>query len=417
MEKCFRCEGGEKEVKLLDAIYENEIVKICERCGVTESIPIIRKPTTSQLKESERSYGAYQRLKTLSGGKEGERIKESILDKMKKLDENPDLEKPEKEKPFNLIDNFHWEITRGRRNKGLSQRQLAWAIGESETAIKMLEKGELPEQPEKLIRKLEQFFQVKLRERTESELMEERRRKDEKEGFKIKSLEEEPEFDEIPVKPVLEEEEEDIEEFPEPREEMKLEDVELEEKPSPTQILKFEPELMGNVTISDLQQIKEEKEKEDRLLESEEERKKSLQANSLIKGLSSEDKRRLEFKEKVGEEMKEIALGRNIETMNEKREILNKGISKINKEEEEEKEKKVPTIHELMEKKRDKARNDERRKRKGEEEIRSKVEKEIPKSSLREKSAEEIIIEAEEKQEEDAIIGEMVGNEIELEDE
>jgi len=416
-ESCFRCERSRKEVKLLDAIYQNDMVKICERCALTEPVPIIKKPTTSQLRESEKRYTVYQRLKVLSGQKKEEKPTKSILDELRKLDEDPNLEKPEPEKESDLVDNFHWEITRNRRNKGLSQRQLAWALGESETAIKMLEKGELPEEPEKLIRKLEQFLQIKLRERTEQELEEEKRKLESREKFKIKHLEE-PNSEETkePIKPLisdLELEELDlvstIASGKIAGENVKREDI---EKTSPARILNFKPELMNKITISDLKQIKEEKEKEERLLEIEKERKKTLQKDNLIKEAGDEKKRKLEFKEKAGEEMKEVALGKNIKTIEEKRKMLNKAIDKINKEDE-----KVPTIQELSDKKRDKAREEERKAKEKEREIIDKVEREIPKPSLREKSAEEIIREAEKKQEEDAAIGSLVGNEIELEDE
>jgi len=45
----------------------------------------------------------------------------------------------------------------------LSSGQLAAALGESEIAIEMIEKGKLPEDPENLIKKLEQMFQRRFR--------------------------------------------------------------------------------------------------------------------------------------------------------------------------------------------------------------------------------------------------------------
>jgi transcriptional regulator with XRE-family HTH domain len=74
----------------------------------------------------------------------------------------PELELPERNK-LNLIEHFHWEIMRNRRRKGLSHEKLAENLGESSIAIAMLEKGKVPENAENLIKKLEQFFQVKLR--------------------------------------------------------------------------------------------------------------------------------------------------------------------------------------------------------------------------------------------------------------
>jgi len=319
MANCFRCERSGREVKLHDAIYENDLIKVCERCAITESIPILRKPSTSQLKAAERSYGVYERLKRISGKEEKERLHESVLDKIKKLDENPDIEKPD-EKPFNLISNYHWRVARARRNRGLSQTQLAWALGESETAIKMVEKGDLPEEPEKLIKKLEQFFQIHLKERTPEELAEERRRREE---FRMPKLEVISE----PIHPILEEEidEEDL---------IKVEKEEYgEEGKGPAHILRFKPELMDTITIADLKKLKEEKEAEEK-----------------IEKEKVEDLRKKEMREIVGQEMKELALGNVKESILEKREMLNRAMKKVGGEEKED----VPTIQELMEKKKSK---------------------------------------------------------------
>lgn len=396
METCFICERTEKEVKLLDAIYGADTVKICERCAIVEDIPILRKPSTSQLKEAERSQTVYQRLKKMAGKDEkGKRI-ESVLDKIRKLDEHPELEKPE-EKPFNLISNFNWHVQRARRNKGLSQRQLAWALGESETAIKMVEKGELPEKPEKLICKLEQFFQIIVRERTEEEIETERKRKEEKEKqarkFKIPKAEAAVEEIEAvePIKPILEEEKLDELDIisEKPTEEARIEETvekQKKEKPSPVQVLSFKPEIMKEITIADLKEMKKEREREDRLTATEKERKKSLQAETLIQELKSNKDKKQAVRKKVAEEMKELALGKKeelehrkkAETIEEKKEILNKALKKVSKTEEEEKDR-VPTITELFEKKREKGKE--------------KKAEEVPSiSELAEKKKEESII-------------------------
>jgi len=324
MARCFRCERSGKEVKLSDAIYENDLVKVCERCAVTENIPVLRKPSTSQLKAAERSQGVYERLKRLSGSWEDEGMHKSILDEIKKLDEHPELEKPDESRPFNLIRNFHWHVARARRNRGLSLRQLAWAIGESETALKMVERGELPEEPEKLIKKLEQFFQIKLRELDEEELERERRKKEDNLAPRSEIISE-------PIKPILEEELEEGDLV-----EVKAEELKEETGKKPARVLKFKPELMDNITIADLKKIKDEKEREESLEETK------------LDGV-----RQKEFRNKVGQEMKNLALGGEMETIEEKRIMLNRAIQKINKSDGGQGEK-VPSIYELSEKKKDK---------------------------------------------------------------
>jgi len=319
MARCFRCERDAKEVKLSDALYENDLVKVCERCAITENIPVLRKPSTSQLKAAERSLGVYERLKRLSGTWEPEKKDRSMLAEIKKLDEHPELEKPASS-PFNLIRNFHWHVMRARRNRGMSISSLAKVIGESETALKMVEKGELPEEPEKLIKKLEQFFQIRLREMDEEELEQERRKKQAASAPISETLSE-------PIEPILEEELEEGDLM-----EVKAEELKEEKVKRPARVLKFRPELMDSITIADLKKIKDEKEREE----------------NLQKRASSEAEQK-EFRNKVGEEMKSLALGGEV-TIEEKRTMLNKAIQWIGKKEEE----RDPSIAELAEKKKDK---------------------------------------------------------------
>lgn len=170
---CERCRITENDIRLFDAIYEGRGAYLCERCAIVENIPIIKKPNISQLKESEREK-VHDRMKRITGFREGiKKFREDTFfrgDRLKELEKNPQLELPEK-KSLNLIDHFHWEIMKHRRRKGMSQKQLAQALRESETAIQMIENGKLPGNAESLIKKLEQFFQVKLRKISYSELL------------------------------------------------------------------------------------------------------------------------------------------------------------------------------------------------------------------------------------------------------
>jgi len=357
-EVCFRCERSGKEVRLFDAIYENEIVKVCEKCSITENLLVIRKPTTSQLRDSEKSYTVYQRMKILAGLNKKEKKTETIsmLDQIRRIEKNPELEIPEEKKPFNLVDNFHWQIARARRNKGLSQRQLGWALGESEAAIKMIEKAELPEDSEMLIKKLEQFFQIKLRERTEQELEEEKRKRESREKFKIKPLEKELEFEETkgPIKPLISELELEELDVVSAIASGKLagENVKREEidKPGPARILNFKPEIMNNLSIADLKRMKEEREgrkaeKEEKKEESSFLKRKTSEKEEKEK--SEEEKRKIGIREKVVDEMKDVALGKSL-TM--ERKEPKRAPTK----------ERTPTIYELMERKREKDRGHEK---------------------------------------------------------
>jgi transcriptional regulator with XRE-family HTH domain len=91
---------------------------------------------------------------------EGKKEK-SALDALKELENKPELEKPE-DLVFKLVDNFHWIIQTERRRKGLSTKQLADMLGESEAALKLLEKGIVPNKAINLITAVEQFLKVRL---------------------------------------------------------------------------------------------------------------------------------------------------------------------------------------------------------------------------------------------------------------
>src|SRR3989338_86306 len=184
MEKCVQCRKTENEVKLFDGIYVNDIVKICERCSLLANIPIIKRPSAFQLKSSERGAGVRERLSKMAGLDVGEKKEKSRLEALKELEMAPELEKPE-DLVYKLVDNFHWIIQTERRRKGFSIKQLADSIGESEEAIKLLEKRIVPSKALDLIRALEQFLKVRLVKKDFIELMEEKRKENERIEFEL----------------------------------------------------------------------------------------------------------------------------------------------------------------------------------------------------------------------------------------
>ena len=160
MEICVKCNRSDEEVRLFDGVSINESIKICERCALLDGVPIIKIPSTNQLKSSEKSDHVYKRLRKISGIEE-ESQSRSLFEELKEIDDNPNIEKPE-EKPLQLVDNFSWIIQRERRKKGFTPKQLASTIGESEMALKLIERNNLPENVMPVVRKLEQFFMIKL---------------------------------------------------------------------------------------------------------------------------------------------------------------------------------------------------------------------------------------------------------------
>lgn len=160
MEKCFRCARSDEEVRLFDGFYGMEGVKVCERCSLIENMPIIKIHNASEFNQNIHQT-VRQRLSKMAGIDSGNKKEKSIHEKLKDLDEQPELEKPENI-TFKLIDNFHWHVLRERRRRCLSQKQLSEAIKENEEVIKMIEKNALPKGALLIIQKLERFLGIRL---------------------------------------------------------------------------------------------------------------------------------------------------------------------------------------------------------------------------------------------------------------
>ena len=72
------------------------------------------------------------------------------------------ISKDIKPRPY-LVNNFHWVIMRARRAKHISREQFARDLGESETLVKMIEQGVLPEDDNRIINKIEGYLGINLR--------------------------------------------------------------------------------------------------------------------------------------------------------------------------------------------------------------------------------------------------------------
>lgn len=262
-EKCFRCLKSGKIVRLLDAIYGNEVAKICEECALLEDIPIIRKPSSFQLEESNRQYTVQERLARMSGVKgkaepsslkiqvKKEETRGITLDRLRKPKDYSEILRRREERarvrniPLNLIDNYNWFIQRARRNRKMTLIQLGSIIGESNSSLKLIEDGFLPDDADRIIRKIEQFFKINLR-------------KSQQQG-----------------------------------------EVErIERVKTPARILSFNPKTLSDLTISDLRKLKEERAKIEQ-----EEKDKELASKIIWQGKSKEE-REEDKKQEVKVEMK-----------------------------------------------------------------------------------------------------------------
>ncbi len=160
MSECFKCGVSGDKARLYDAISEHGIVKICSVCNSVEKLPLIQRATTEQIKQSERQQTVREKIAGFRGGLalSREPTLRDLVDKKFKENVSKDIQpRPD------LIENFNWIIQRVRRMKHISREQFAKDLGESETSIKMLEEGVLPENDNRLISKVESYLGIILR--------------------------------------------------------------------------------------------------------------------------------------------------------------------------------------------------------------------------------------------------------------
>ncbi len=261
MEKCTRCGKNDNEVRIFYGFYVNDTVTICERCAILENIPMIKRPTASQLKESEKPVGVRERLSRMIGIPLAKKKEKTQAEEIKELQARSEKElgNPE-ELVFKLIDNFHWQILTNRRRKCLTQKQLAETIGESEAAIKLLEKGVVPGKSLDLINKLEQFFGINLVKKDIIEKIEEQRKIERKiSSTYLKNREQEKKDFEDKMK--LEEGEDMLTEAIITEKNPRIREKEIVEG-IPLRAREFKKEVATTLRISDLKKIDQQIEKD-----------------------------------------------------------------------------------------------------------------------------------------------------------
>jgi len=131
----------------VEAIEEGKIVRVSEDYALREGLPIIRK----------QSFGLF------SNDREEFEKKRAEVERISFDDLRKPLNWREKQELRGLVHNFHWHISRRRREMNLNRSQVAEKIGESEETIKALENGILPKGDLGLINKMEELLGISLR--------------------------------------------------------------------------------------------------------------------------------------------------------------------------------------------------------------------------------------------------------------
>lgn len=178
MAECYKCGVSDENERLFDAISNKGVIKLCKYCSDEEKLPLVQPV---DLNKPEKSQSVYERLSVMAK-LDPEKHKRVINEKqkedefkrkrnlfsreqdmaLKKIVET-NLEKKKIQHRTDLIPNFHWIIMRNRRLRKLTQKQLAENIGESESLIKNAEEGVILNNTDAFVRKIENYFGIKLR--------------------------------------------------------------------------------------------------------------------------------------------------------------------------------------------------------------------------------------------------------------
>ncbi|MFH1522057.1 MAG: hypothetical protein ABIF18_03790, partial [archaeon] len=154
------CKKTSDEVQLFEGIHNTEMINICESCAKSEEIPLIKKPSLSQLKKADERYSVRERMERMSGMRDTTEISDDQIIAQGRLAKL--RIPPKKQYHEDVIDNYYWTLNIARRRVKLSIKQLAEKMQVESQIIQNIEKGKLPNDFEEIFTKLEVFLGIKL---------------------------------------------------------------------------------------------------------------------------------------------------------------------------------------------------------------------------------------------------------------
>jgi len=160
MARCIVCKKTSDEIELFRGIQVDGMVMVCNLCAEKEGIPVIRKPSESQLSKADERYTVRERMERMSGSRDTTEISDDQVVTQGNLAK---LRMPSpKQQHEDVLDNYYWTLNIARRRKKLSVTQLAEKMQVSPAVIQGVEKGKLPDNFEDLFAKLEIFLGINL---------------------------------------------------------------------------------------------------------------------------------------------------------------------------------------------------------------------------------------------------------------
>lgn len=158
--RCTICKKTSDEIQLFSGILDTDMVMVCEACAESEGIPIIRKPSETQLNQANKRYSVRERMERISGVRNKTEISEESMITQGNLAKL--RAPPKKQKHEAVLDNYYWILGMSRKRKKITLNHLANKMGVTPEIIRKIERGQLPENFEELFVKLEAYLGIKL---------------------------------------------------------------------------------------------------------------------------------------------------------------------------------------------------------------------------------------------------------------
>ena len=244
--RCVICKKPWDIIDLYEGIYDNEMVMVCEECATEEKIPMLRKPSTEQLKQADKRYSVRERMEKMSGM---HKLRSSVSTEQRTVQNNLNkLRMPDpKQTHEEVLDNYYWTLNMARRRKKMTISQVATQTSIPVEVIEVIEKGKIPTDFEQIFVRLEDYFGIKLLKHHKSKI-----------HFKTRD-DEANILEEVEMRMNTQtvDNEEDFEELDKLQKRAKLRELEAGELDLSRQ------EKIDDITLNDLVELKKEKEKKE----------------------------------------------------------------------------------------------------------------------------------------------------------
>ncbi|MFH0808203.1 MAG: hypothetical protein V1888_01135 [archaeon] len=160
MSICTICKKTSEETTLYPGILASGMVNVCEECAEDQKIPIIKKPSESQLTRADKTYSVRERLDRMSGRRDTTEISRDQTQTQRNLSRLK-MPKPKQNHP-EVLENYYWTLNMARRRVKMTTTQLANKINTTTYVIQEIEKGIIPQDFKTIFLKLEALLGIKL---------------------------------------------------------------------------------------------------------------------------------------------------------------------------------------------------------------------------------------------------------------